>query len=179
MAIRTPFPRRFPLAVLLALAACRGAPVAAPDPAPVAPPAAAAPEAPVPETVATFTAADGRRASFRLEIAATPATRERGLMFRREMAPDRGMVFVFGQDEVQTFWMKNTLLPLDMVFVEAGGAVAGVVHDARPMTLDVRKVDSPSRYVVELNAGVAKAKGIGAGATVTFEPALPSPSPGG
>jgi uncharacterized membrane protein (UPF0127 family) len=59
-----------------------------------------------------------------------------------------------------------------MVFVEAGGRVAGVVEDARPLTLDVRTVGLPSRFVVELNGRTARAKGIGPGATVVFDPPL-------
>jgi uncharacterized membrane protein (UPF0127 family) len=82
------------------------------------------------------------------------------------------MVFVFPADEVLSFWMKNTHVPLDMVFVESTGRVAGVVEDARPLTLDARTIGVPSRYVVELNSRVARAKGIGPGATVAFEPPL-------
>jgi uncharacterized membrane protein (UPF0127 family) len=124
------------------------------------------------ETTAVFTAADGRKSSFRLEVADTPDLRERGLMYRKALDASRGMVFVFPADEVLSFWMKNTHVPLDMVFVESTGRVAGVVEDARPLTLDARTIGVPSRYVVELNSRVARAKGIGPGATVAFEPPL-------
>lgn len=161
--------------LVLVLLACRGAPGAATDPGK----GSLEPARPVgnleermSETTAVFTARDGSRSSFRLEIADTPERREQGLMHRKSMEPDRGMVFVFPADGVQTFWMKNTYIPLDMVFVEAGGRVAGVVEDARPMTLEVRTVGVPSRYVVELNARTARAKGIGPGATVVFDPPL-------
>ena len=157
--------------LVLALLACRGAPGAAPAPATPLP-APAASEDRMSETNALFTAPDGRKSSFRVEVADTPDRRERGLMHRAALDADRGMVFVFPSDDVQTFWMKNTLIPLDMVFVEASGRVAGVVEDARPLTLDPRSVGTRSRYVVELNSRVAKSKGIGPGATVVFEPAL-------
>ncbi len=161
----------------IAGAGCRGTSVAAADPGsaagkPVEAATTAAREVPVPETTAVFTAPDGRRSSFRLEIADTPELREKGLMFRKSLPADRGMVFVFPADAVQTFWMRNTRIPLDMVFVEAGGRVAGVVEDARPLTLDVRSVDAPSRHVVELNGRVARTHGIQAGATVVFDPPL-------
>ena len=124
------------------------------------------------ETTATFTAPDGRRSSFVVEVADTPDLREIGLMHRKSLDGGRGMVFVFPEDDVQTFWMKNTFVPLDMVFVESSGRVAGVVEDARPLTLDIRTVGVPSRYVVELNSRMASQKGIGPGATVVFDPAL-------
>ena len=155
--------------------ACRGAPREA-DARPGTPVAALAAVEAKPmvlqEVSAVFTGPDGRRAQFRLEVADTPATRETGLMNRKAMAPDRGMVFVFPAEHDQTFWMKNTYLPLDMVFVGSDGRVAGVVEDARPLTLDVRSVGKPSRFVVELNARTAAARGIREGARVTFEPPL-------
>jgi uncharacterized membrane protein (UPF0127 family) len=124
------------------------------------------------EVKATFTTPSGTRSEFTVEVVDTPATRERGLMHRKALAPDRGMVFVFPKDDVQTFWMKNTYIPLDMVFVGADLRVVGVVEDARPLTLDMRSVPVPSRYVVELNAHVARARGIGPGTRVSFEPGL-------
>jgi uncharacterized membrane protein (UPF0127 family) len=160
-------------AVLLAVAAfgCRE-PVPATAEAGEADAAVRKGEGPLATTKAVFTAADGRRASFVLEVADTPATREKGLMFRRQMAPDRGMVFVFPETKEQVFWMKNTYLPLDMVFIGEDFRVVGVVEDCRPLTEELRTVGVPSRYVVELNAHVAKSRGIAAGAFVAFEPPL-------
>lgn len=117
---------------------------------------------------AVFTSADGRRTSFNLEIADVPDTRAKGLMFRRSMGSNEGMVFVFPKSEDQTFYMKNTYIPLDMVFVDEYGVVVGVVENARPLTLEIRSVGRPSRYVVELNASTARASGIVAGATIEF-----------
>jgi uncharacterized membrane protein (UPF0127 family) len=124
------------------------------------------------EVTAIFMALDGRRSSFRLEVADTPLRRERGLMHRKSMETDRGMVFVFPGDDVQTFWMKNTLVPLDMLFIDLNGRVAGVVENARPMTLDARSIGQPTRFVVELNGRTAQSRGIAAGATVVFDPPL-------
>lgn len=126
----------------------------------------------MPEVRAVFTSPDGRRSEFWLEVADTPETRARGLMFRHDLAPDRGMVFVFPEEDVHTFYMKNTYIPLDMIFVGSDLTVRGVVEDARPLTLDIRSVDRPSRYVVEVRAFTASSRGITAGATVLFDPPL-------
>ena len=105
----------------------------------------------------------------RVEIAKDPATRERGLMYRRQMDEDAGMVFLFDAPEVQVFWMKNTYLPLDMIFIGADMRVAGIVENAEPLTLTGRQVDLPSQYVLEVNAGFSRRHGIGPGAPVRFE----------
>jgi len=114
---------------------------------------------------------DGRdeQVAVRVEIARDPATRARGLMFRRQMDPDAGMIFLFERSEVQDFWMKNTYLPLDMIFIGADLRVVGVVEDAEPLTETTRTVGQPSQYVLETNAGFARRHGIGPGARVVFE----------
>jgi uncharacterized membrane protein (UPF0127 family) len=128
---------------------------------------------PVKKVRAWFSTAGGQAAGFVLEVADTPATRQRGLMFRTSVEADRGMVFVFPREKVQAFYMRNTLVPLDMVFVAADGRVVGVVENAEPLTEDSRWVPAPSQFVVELKGGTARAKGIAAGSVVTFSPALP------
>ena len=160
------------LLVLTLVPSCRARMSAAPD---ATPPAEAAPAqtAALKETTATFATSSGGHASFRLEVAEKPTDRFRGLMYRRSMAPDRGMLFVFAVEQVQEFYMKNTYIPLDMVFVSRAGRVAGVVEDARPLTLETRAVDAPSTYVIELNAHTARTAGIAAGSTVTFDPPPP------
>ncbi|HOU55034.1 MAG TPA: DUF192 domain-containing protein [Myxococcota bacterium] len=130
-------------------------------------------EASLPVTLAVFENPDGRRVSFRVEVASTPDQRERGLMFRRELGADRGMVFVFPREEPQTFWMKNTYVPLDMIFVASDGQVVGVVENARPLTLDPRTVEGAARMVLEVPAFGARRAGIGPGSRVRFDPPLP------
>ena len=161
------------VATLVGVVACREGGAGLADAKEKGKPEAPAPGSPAREVVARFRSAMGVDATFRLEIADRPVDRARGLMYRKSLAPDRGMVFVFPAEEVQNFYMKNTYVPLDMVFVSADGRVVGVVEDARPLTLDIRSVPAPSRYVVELNAFAARAQGIRAGTTVTFDPALP------
>jgi uncharacterized membrane protein (UPF0127 family) len=104
-----------------------------------------------------------RRHSFEAWRADTPATREQGLMFVRDMRPDQAMFFVYEPPQHVTMWMKNTLLPLDMLFVDEAGCVAKTVRDARPGSLDTISTDGQIALVVELKGGTAKALGIEAG----------------
>lgn len=103
-----------------------------------------------------------------VEIANTPATRERGLMYRNDLSADAGMLFLFPQDEDLQFWMKNTPLPLDMVFIDASHTVVGIVADTRPFSTQARGVGKPSRYVLEVHAGFCAKHGIVAGDRVDF-----------
>jgi uncharacterized membrane protein (UPF0127 family) len=106
---------------------------------------------------------------FSIEIAATPQQQEQGLMFRREMAADAGMLFIFPQVKTAEFWMHNTLIPLDMIFIGKDMKVAGIVANAEPKTDTLRKVDAPSLYVLEVNGGYCASHGVVDGAKVTFE----------
>lgn len=108
-------------------------------------------------------------ARFDLEVADDDWEEMRGLMYRREMLPGWGMVFVFADEAPRSFWMKNTLLPLDMVFVRADGVVDSVVERAEPLTLKPRRSAGPAKYVVELGAGVAAMSGIVPGARLAFD----------
>jgi uncharacterized membrane protein (UPF0127 family) len=109
-----------------------------------------------------------RRITFHVELARSEPEREKGLMYREHLAPDAGMLFLFDRESVQTFWMKNTLIPLDMIFISADHKIVGIVHDAEPQTLNVRSVDDPSQYVLEIGAGLSAQLGLRAGATVAF-----------
>jgi uncharacterized membrane protein (UPF0127 family) len=110
---------------------------------------------------------DGPAVRVRVELAVEQVRRQRGLMFRRELAPDAGMLFVFPPpDRRQAFWMRNTFLPLDMIFIDGDRRVVGVVERAEPRTDTLREVDAPSRYVLEVNGGFAAQHGVGPGARV-------------
>lgn len=104
----------------------------------------------------------------RVEVARTEPARRRGLMGRRRLAPDAGMLFVFERAERQSFWMRNTFLPLDIIFIGEDRRIAGVVEDATPRTDDERAVDAESRYVLEVHAGFAREHGLTAGTPVRF-----------
>ena len=72
------------------------------------------------------------RARFQVEIAATPAEQKRGLMFRQSLAPDRGMLFTYAKPQPAAFWMKNTLIPLDIIYIAPNGRVLSIARNARP-----------------------------------------------
>ena len=100
---------------------------------------------------------------FTVEVAETPAQMEQGLMFRRSMAPDAGMLFAYTTPTVATMWMRNTLIPLDMLFVDAHGRIVNIHERAVPQSLDVIAAAAPIRAVIELNAGTASRLGIAPG----------------
>jgi uncharacterized membrane protein (UPF0127 family) len=107
-------------------------------------------------------------ASVRVEIADTPDKRATGLMYRRALAPEAGMLFLFPAATPQKFWMKNTPLPLDMIFIGPTRKIVGIVADAKPFTTNPLGVDEPSQYVLEVNAGFAAKHGLAAGDQVEF-----------
>ena len=106
-----------------------------------------------------------------LEVARTEAARERGLMDRASLPPDAGMLFVFEETGRHGFWMKNTLIPLDMIFLSDDGRVLAVV-ERRPLGLDVTDGGVDSRYVLEVNGGWARDRGVARGDQVALENVL-------
>lgn len=100
---------------------------------------------------------------FQVELARTPDQRSKGLMFRRYMPKDRGMIFDFGQPEVATMWMENTYLPLDMLFIRGDGTVARIETNTEPLSRRVISAGEPVLGVLELNAGICDELGIKAG----------------
>ena len=104
----------------------------------------------------------------RVEVANTEETRQRGLMYRRDLPQDRGMIFIFDKTVEHGFWMHNTLISLDMIFLGEDRGVVGVVPRAEPKTDTVRSVKKPSRYVVEVAAGEAAAHAVGPGTRAVF-----------
>jgi len=98
--------------------------------------------------------------AFNVEIAADPASQERGLMYRDTMPADHGMLFDFHQPEVVAFWMKNTKLPLDMVFIRADGTISTITENATPYSTKQIPSAEPVRAVLEINGGRAGALGI-------------------
>ena len=106
---------------------------------------------------------DGKQHSFDVEIAATDTDREVGLMFREHMDPDHGMFFEMNKNEITRFWMKNTLIPLDMLFIASDGTIKTIHQNAVPKTLDPISSEVPVNAVLELNGGRAQALGISAG----------------
>jgi uncharacterized protein len=123
--------------------------------------------------------AEGRPVTVRLEVAADPAARARGLMGRTQVPEGTGMVFLYPEDVAEAYWMKNTLVPLSIAFVAADGRVVSVA-EMPPCTADPcpsYQPAGPYRYAVELPAGAFRAAGVGEGDRVvpTDPAALPEP----
>jgi hypothetical protein len=104
---------------------------------------------------------------FSIEIADNDATREKGLMFRTSLAPDAGMLFDFHKEQVATFWMQNTLIPLDMVFIGEDGTVRTIHVNAHPMDTSTIPSEVPVRFVLEIAGGRADEIGLKVGDKMT------------
>jgi uncharacterized membrane protein (UPF0127 family) len=111
-----------------------------------------------------------------VEVAATNAKRELGLMFRRHLDEQAGMIFLFKQPQHLTFWMKNTLIPLDMIFADSDGRIVGIVENAAPLSESIDAVDGDSQYVLEVNGGFCKRHGVIAGDRLRFIGFVPNAS---
>lgn len=113
--------------------------------------------------------ASGVRHVFTVELANTDAQRQQGLMYRKSMAADRGMLFDFTMDRDVLMWMKNTFIPLDMLFISKAGKITHIHQNAVPHSEDIISSNGPVRYVLELNGGAAKKLEISVGDTVKSE----------
>lgn len=107
-------------------------------------------------------------ASLVLEHARAPEDIRKGLMHRDELPPDHGMLFSFSRPSDHSFWMKNTRVPLDMVFLDADRRVVGTVENAAPFSEAPRRVGTPSCYVLEANAGFVARNGVRKGNVARF-----------
>jgi uncharacterized protein len=108
------------------------------------------------------------KAVVRVEIADTAESRELGLMYRQHLAQDAGMLFVFERPQHLTFWMKNTEIPLDMIFADADGKVTGIIARAEPFSERQLSIGLESQYVLEVNGGFARLHGITPGDRMLF-----------
>jgi uncharacterized membrane protein (UPF0127 family) len=115
------------------------------------------------DTARVTIATDRGAVVVRAEVAATDATRTQGLMYRRELAPGRGMLFVFPRSEEHPFWMKNTFIPLDMIFIDESLRIVGILRDTVPLSAVPVTIGQPSRYVLEVPGGWARQVGIETG----------------
>ncbi|MBS0364587.1 MAG: DUF192 domain-containing protein [Proteobacteria bacterium] len=109
-----------------------------------------------------------QRHSFEVWVADTPARAEQGLMFVRDLPPERGMVFPLSPPRVEAMWMKNTYIELDMLFVGVDGRIARVLEHARPLSLDLLSSQEPVAAVVELRGGTVARLQLRVGDGVTW-----------
>ena len=115
-----------------------------------------------------MTATDGRVHRFTVEVARTPEQQQTGMMHREALAPDRGMIFPYDPPQPASFWMRNTLIPLDIVFIRADGTIARIEANAAPLSLEPIPAGEPIALVLELAGGRAAELGIAESAKVEW-----------
>lgn len=111
---------------------------------------------------------NGKSYRFTVEVAGTEEEQAKGLMFRNELAPDRGMVFPFDPPRDASFWMRNTLIPLDMIFVRADGSIANIAANTVPYSEEPVPSDGPVKAVLEIAGGRSAELGIKPGDKVKW-----------
>ncbi|HEX2673683.1 MAG TPA: DUF192 domain-containing protein, partial [Polyangiaceae bacterium] len=104
-----------------------------------------------------------------VEVAATDAARERGLMYVKKLPDDQGMIFDWPEPAQRSFWMHNTCIPLDMMFIARDGTITGILEQVPTLNDEPRGVPCPAAYVLEVNAGWSRAHGIQPGTTAHIE----------
>ena len=143
------------------------------EPAPVASKATTCPKDPtgnlkLPMGRVTFVDAKGSPA-VDVELARDNPSRERGLMYRTSMAENGGMLFSWSDERIRSFWMHNTCIPLDLLYITKDGVISGILEQVPTLNDAPRRVSCPVAHVLELNAGWARAHGITPGSKVTIE----------
>ncbi len=160
-------------ALALALAACesRGGRPAVEAPKPVVTDVTAQdyvmPQ--LPQARVLLTDAFGGSHAVEVEVASTRDQRTRGLMWRTQLVEGKGMFFIFPQDSRLSFWMKNTLIPLDLIFIRSDFTIVGIVQRAEPKTLTARAPEEDSMYVLEVPSGWSEKIGLRRGLKVQLQ----------
>jgi uncharacterized membrane protein (UPF0127 family) len=132
------------------------------------------PQPTLPREPLTITDAAGHAHAFQVEMATTPQEQETGLMFRQSVAADAGMLFVFPTVQPEPFWMKNTLVPLDMVFINPDGTIRAIAENTVPYSLAPVDSGGPVLAVLELQGGITAKDDISVGDRVTAAQFTPS-----
>lgn len=124
----------------------------------------------VKEGEVTFLSKDTRSqlSSIDVEVAMTPAERSQGLMYRSKMEENHGMLFIFDRDEMQSFWMKNTIMPLDILFIDSKGVINTIHHNTVPYSEKPIPSKGKSQFVVEVNGGYCSRHGIKEGDLIEY-----------
>jgi uncharacterized membrane protein (UPF0127 family) len=116
----------------------------------------------------TIKTAAGKTIALHVEMALTPEQQSRGLMFREALDDDKGMLFPYNSPQVVSFWMKNTVIPLDMIFIRKEGTIARIAAETEPYSLEKISSGEPVTAVLEIAGGRAAALGIGEDDVVTL-----------
>jgi uncharacterized membrane protein (UPF0127 family) len=109
---------------------------------------------------------------FDIYLAVNPQQQRRGLMFVRELAERTGMLFIYGDERYRSMWMKNTYIPLDMVFARRDGSITNIVEDTVPLSEESVTSSEPATFVLELNAGTSRRLSIDKDSRLLWEPAM-------
>lgn len=154
--------------IALALLGCRAESRLPADPPAASEPTASADAESVAETIPVTIRTDTGDHVFDVETAITPEEQRRGLMFRESLPENGGMIFPFDFPRLASFWMRNTLIPLDMIFIRADGVITNIARETEPYTLDSYYSSEPVIAVLEIDGGRAAELGIDAGDHVSW-----------
>jgi uncharacterized membrane protein (UPF0127 family) len=111
----------------------------------------------------------GKVVRVKVEVASKPAERSLGLMYRRSLEKDKGMLFIFHEEKKQTFVMVNTYIPLDIIFISRDKRIVGWSENTKPLSKEKYSIEKPSKYVLEVNAFFCRDHGITVGSKVSFK----------
>jgi len=126
------------------------------------------------QTILVFKNPSGQTSQkFYVDLANTKDSRQKGLMLVKNLDQNQGMLFIFPNEEKQVFWMKNTYLPLDMIFIGSDYSVVGLLENVPPLNTLKRSVESKSKYVLEVPANVASQQGIVVGSKLVSGEKIP------
>ena len=106
---------------------------------------------------------------FNVEIARKKIDRDKGLMFRKNLNLDKGMLFIFPNESKVSMWMKNTLVPLDIIFISKNYKIVDIINNAKAMSKDILTSKVKAKYALEINAGLVKKLNIKIGNNIYFE----------
>jgi len=104
----------------------------------------------------------------KIEIANNDFERQTGLMYRKKMGTNKGMLFVFDKSEIKSFYMKNTYIPLDIIYIDANNTIINIVKNTEPLNKTSLFSDAPAKYVLEINAGLSDKWGVEKGGKISF-----------
>lgn len=129
----------------------------------------------LPHARVTLTGKGNTKLTVDAEIAVTRDQRTRGLMWRYALPEGAGMLFIFPREQPLSFWMRNTLIPLDMIFIDANRKIVSIQENAEPRTLSARPSTGPATYVLEVPGGYSAKHGVKPGSAVTFDGLVTAP----